>query len=99
MAVCYYGYNGWVCDSDNPKNYKSQSDGFKEGDTVTVAVELDRGLVEWRVNGDRSAQVFCENLRNRCFSFVPYIEMYEKSDAVKWSGDWTNDKVHRLSVI
>ena len=38
LAVSYYGYNGWICDSDNPKNYKSQGNGFKEGDTVTVTV-------------------------------------------------------------
>ena len=45
MAVCYYGFNGWICESEYSNTYRSQGYGFKDGDTVTVVTELDRGLI------------------------------------------------------
>ena len=44
-AVCYYGYNGWICENSSSKSFKSQGNGFKEGNTVSIAVELDKGFI------------------------------------------------------
>ena len=99
MAVCYYGFNGWICESGLSNNYRSQGSGFKDGDTITVVVELDRGIIEWRINGTIEARTLCNFVRNRNYTFVPYIEMYEKGDICKWVSDWTNDRVHNLSFI
>ena len=71
-AVCYYGYNGWVCDNES-HTFKTQGTGFKTGDTITITTELDKGLVEWRVNGNTQGRAICEILRNRFLVFVPYL--------------------------
>lgn len=73
FAVAYYGHMGWICDTDTPSEYETQGSGFKEGDTVTVNVELFKGFIEWRVNGTTQANTQTPILKDRRSTFVPYL--------------------------
>ena len=45
QAIAYYGVDG----SKWPKNAKEGS-GFKEGDVIETVVDLQSGIVSWKVN-------------------------------------------------
>lgn len=39
-AICYYGYNAWICHGRNPNDYFLRGNGFSVGETVTTMVDL-----------------------------------------------------------
>lgn len=65
-------YNNGYCDVDGDWK-KNQGIGFKEGEIVTVNVDLNSGSIQWEINSQIRHQVSTPILKDHTISWVPYI--------------------------
>ena len=56
---------------------------YKNGDKVTVTVNLETGEVAWLINGQEGASYKMERLKNKSINWVPYILMRYNGDKVE----------------
>ena len=66
---------------DNKK--RSFRRGFNLGDTVTVAVNMETGLVTWIVNGKELTNYTMNSVKNRSIKWVPYLDFGSTGDKVE----------------
>ena len=83
-AYCYYGYNGWICEGRSHESYHKKGNGFRTGETVIVIVDLEKGMIEWHVENRLMASHNTDKLRKNVMKYVPYIEMHDTGDSVRW---------------
>ena len=56
---------------------------WKDGDKVTVHVNLETGEVAWLINGQEGASYKMERLKNKSINWVPYILMFRNGEKVE----------------
>ena len=63
--------------------YKEGGRKYKEGDKVTVHVNLETGEVAWLINGQEGQTYKMEKIKNKSINWVPHIRMYYKGEKVE----------------
>ena len=64
--------------------FKDEGDGFKEGDIVTIEVDLENGKIKWIVNDKQKAEIETDILKDIKRKFVPFADFYNKGDTIEW---------------
>lgn len=49
-------------------------------------MKIEEGKIEWFVNDEAQAKLKSELLKDRSINWVPYIEMCDHGDKIKWLG-------------
>ena len=60
---------------------------MKEGDTITISVALEKGLIEWNIVGENTKEYLkyeTDKLKNKEIKWVPYLHMGDENDQVIW---------------
>lgn len=65
-------YNNGDCFDGNDCRY-NQGNKFKVGEKLTVAVNLEEGVIQWRVDKKIRFQLKSEMLKDKSLNWVPFI--------------------------
>ena len=69
----------------NGKGYiKTEGNGVKEGQTVTVRVDQEKGEIKWEVNGKTEVKYEMEGLKDKSIEWVPYLCFDNSGDECEW---------------
>ena len=84
-AIWYIGSNG----TEYPEKMNEER-GFDKDDVVKVEVTRSTRTVKYMVNGFLKATQNNSMLADINKLFMPYVEMYDAGDAVRFMVDWAN---------
>lgn len=73
--ICYYSHGVIL----NQNQWKEGHIDMKEGETITVKVDIEKGTVSWAVDGTVLAIVENNLISDQSINWVPYFYMKEKS--------------------
>ena len=51
---------------------------------MTVNVDLSKGDIEWKINGERQFSYLMVRLKDKSINWVPLLLMERKGDCVEW---------------
>jgi hypothetical protein len=63
-------------------NLLETEEGFREGDVVSMKVELEKGLITWEVEGKSSTIFYSSILQEPDRELVPFAEFYDVGDTI-----------------
>ena len=81
--VRWYGGSGLV-EEGGKDDIKDEGNGFHQGNTVTLSVDMSSGGIIWSVNGQRRATHQTDKLKKKSINWVPYVLIYSNGDSVEW---------------
>ena len=58
--------------------------GFDQGDFVRVRTDLQKGTIQWEVNGEMEASKLMCELKDKKIQWVPFVEMKFIGDQIEW---------------
>ena len=79
--IAYTGNNQLMVGDENM--HEKMGGGFKEGEKVTVQVNMETGEVVWTVNEKKEADYKWKKLKNTSINWVPYLDMGSGGDIVE----------------
>ena len=79
-AIYYYGDGG--VGGDGKGTIWESGKKIKEGNTVTVSVDLERGKIEWAINGATQFSYSMQRLKDKNINWVPYLWMTREGDCL-----------------
>lgn len=62
---------------------KVSGGGFKSGETVTMEVDMVRGVIEWQVEGEVRGRHSSGILKDKSLHLMGYLEMYDEGDSIE----------------
>ena len=66
------------------RSFANSGQHLNQGETITVTADLKRGTIEWKSGSFLVYQSQVSILSSSEISWVPYIELSGKGDAIEW---------------
>lgn len=83
--ICYSGKSGEIHETGRG-HPKKEGDGFQEGDTITMTVNLSVGNIKWLINSKHKINYYSPRMREEPVEWVPYFTIRHQKDAIEFYG-------------